>query len=109
MSLVQLPSTVETAAVVQAVQFSSAADLVSFDGTFAAGSIMGGAGNDTDVFLNGAGVGTSSVVKLEAGDDSLTFNGNIVSGQFGAGAAVITLAEASPVALAIVDFLGWKY
>ena len=47
---------------------------------------MGGSGNDTLVFLQDAAVNASSVVKLEAGADSLVFNGNTVSGQFGAGA-----------------------
>ena len=71
---------------IQTVQFSSAADLVSFDGTFGSGSLMGGSGNDTLVFLADAAVNASSVVKLEAGEDSLVFNGNVLSGQFGGGA-----------------------
>ena len=70
----------------QTINFSAAADLVSFDGTFGAGSIMGGSGNDTVVFLTGAALNASSVVKLDAGNDSLVFNTNVVSGQFGAGA-----------------------
>ena len=79
-------SIVGAAGTSQTINFSAAADLVSFDGTFGAGSIMGGSGNDTLVFLQDAAVNASSVVKLEAGADSLVFNGNTVSGQFGAGA-----------------------
>ena len=68
---------------IQTVNFSSAADLASFDGVFGAGSLIAGSGNDTLVFQSGSTVNASTVVKLGAGDDSLTFNGNTVSGQFG--------------------------
>jgi len=69
----------------QTVQFSAVDDLVTLSGTFGAGSILGGAGNDTLVFLAGAAIGTSTSVKGDAGDDSVVFNGNILSGAFGGG------------------------
>jgi hypothetical protein len=73
---------------IHTVNFSSAADLVTFDGTFGAGSILGGSGNDTIVFLaNGAQFNSNaSLLKTEAGADSLHFGGNLISGQFGLGA-----------------------
>jgi len=69
----------------QTIQFSSVADLVSLSGTFGAGSLFGGSGDDTLVFLAGAAVNAATVVKLEAGNDSLVFNNNILSGAFGGG------------------------
>ena len=74
------------AASAQTVNFSSAADLATFDGTFGGGSIMGGSGADTLVFAAGAQVASGFTLKTEAGADSLTFTNNVISGQFGTGA-----------------------
>ena len=88
------------------VQFSAAADLVSFDGTFGAGSIMGGSGNDTLVFNAGASMATGTVVKLDAGEDSLTFNGLAISGQFGGGADADSFAGTVTIGGSDVSFWG---
>ena len=68
------------------MNFSSAGDLATFDGTFGGGSIMGGSGNDTLVFAAGAQVASGFTLKTEAGADSLVFTNNVISGQFGTGA-----------------------
>ena len=93
----------------QTINFSSGADLATFDGTLGAGSIVGGAGNDTLTFLAAAAVNASTVVKLDGGNDKLTFKNNILSGQFGGGAGddfvsgsvfpSVTLESASGVVL----------
>jgi hypothetical protein len=92
---------------IQTVQFSSAAtDLVSLDGTFGAGSIMSGSGNDTLVFQANAAVNASTVIKLDAGDDSLTFNGNMLSGQFGGLAGADYIGGSVTVGNSGVSFWG---
>ena len=90
----------------QTINFSAAADLVTFDGAFTAGSIMGGSGNDTLVFANGAVVAASTVVKLDAGDDSLVFGGNTISGQFGGGAGDDYIGGAISIGNSGVSFWG---
>jgi hypothetical protein len=91
---------------VQTVQFSSAADLASFDGVFGGGSILAGSGNDTLVFQAGATVNAASVINLQAGNDSLTFNGNTISGQFGGGVGDDHIGGAVSVGNSGVSFWG---
>jgi hypothetical protein len=91
----------------QTINFSAAADLVEFDNAFGPGSIFGGSGNDTLTFLSGSSINASSVVKLEAGDDSLVFNsGMVVSGQFGAGAGNDFVGGAITIGNSDVSFWG---
>ena len=92
---------------IQTVNFSSAADLVTFDGTFGKGSILGGSGNDTLVFRTGAGfLNDGGVVKTEAGADSLHFSNNTVSGHFGLGAGHDNLSGNISVGVGDVSFWG---
>ena len=94
-------------AAIQTVAFSGAADAASFDGTIGAGSIMGGSGNDQFVFLSGAANIATSVVKLDAGNDTLVFNSNTVLGEFGLGAGDDSLsATAMTVGSSAVSFWG---
>ena len=67
---------------------------------------MGGSGNDTMVFLQDAAVNMPSVVKLDAGNDSLVFNSNTVSGQFGAGAGDDYIGGASSLLVPVASASG---
>ena len=91
---------------IQTVQFSAVDDLVTLSGTFGAGSVFGGSGNDTLVFANGAVFGATSVLKLDAGDDSLVFQGNTLSGQFGGGLGNDAFSGSVTVGQSGVSFWG---
>jgi hypothetical protein len=90
----------------QTIQFGSVADLVSLSGTFGAGSIFGADGNDTLVFLAGAAVNAATVVKLDAGNDSLVFNNNILFGGFGGGAGNDVFSGSVTIGTSGVSFWG---
>jgi len=88
----------------QTINFSNAADFVSFDGTFGAGSIVGGGGADTLQFLStsnvsGTGIsfGSSAVQANFLGSNTLVFGSNIAAASqisFGSGNDLATFSGA---------------
>jgi hypothetical protein len=88
------------------VQFSSSADLVSLSGTFGAGSLAGGDGADTLVFLSGAAISTATSVLGGSGADSILFNGNTLSGIFAGGADADLFSGSVTIGTSGVSFWG---
>jgi Ca2+-binding RTX toxin-like protein len=91
---------------IQTIQFSSSADVVSLDGIFGAGLILGGSGNDDFYFLSGAEINASTKVSLDAGNDLLVFSGNTLSGQFGGGGGADSLSGSVTIGASGVSFWG---
>jgi hypothetical protein len=83
---------------------SSNADLVSMDGNFGAGSIHGGDGADTLMFLNNGNIGNGTV-RGGAGNDSFVF-ANSVSGIFAGDAGADVFSGAVTIGGAGVSFWG---
>jgi len=88
----------------QTINFSNAADFVSFDGTFGAGSIVGGGGADTLNFLSTSRL-NGGVISLGSNIDQVTFGGTVSGSSIFSGGGADTLKFGAQTTAVFADAL----